>query len=357
MAPATIQIGNRGIGADSPCFVIAEIGHNHQGSLERAKEMLVAAHECGVDAVKLQKRNNRRLYTRAMYNKPYENENSYGATYGEHREYLEFGQAEYEALAELAHQLGLEFFATAFDFESADFLQALGVPAFKIASGDLNNVPLLRHVAGFQKPMIVSTGGGTLADVRRAYEAILPINAQLCLLQCTAAYPAAMEDLNLRVIPAFEREFPAAVIGFSSHDNGIAMPLIAYALGARVIEKHFTLDRAWKGTDQAFSLERPGMQRLVRDLHNARRAMGDGLKLPHPTEIGPLQKMGKKLVAARDLPAQHRLVRSDIAIKSPADGGLPPYELDHVIGRILTKPVAEDDNLGWEALAPAEPGQ
>src|SRR5262245_21224513 len=152
-------------------------------------DLFKAAKECGVHAVKLQKRSNRTLFTRAMYEKPYDNENSYGPTYGAHREALEFGLAEYKELQQYCRELEIDFFATAFDFESADFLESIGVPVFKMASGDLKNTPLLKHVARFGKPMIVSTGGGCLDDVRRACDTVLSINRHLCILQCTAEYP------------------------------------------------------------------------------------------------------------------------------------------------------------------------
>src|SRR5262245_42691210 len=178
-----LKIADRAIDDGSDCYVIAEIGHNHQGNLETAKQMFRVAKDCGADAVKLQKRENRTLFTRAAFDKPYANENSFGASYGEHREALEFGWFEYAELKAYAESLGVHFFATAFDFASADFLANLDVPAFKIASGDLKNVPLLRHVAQFQKPMILSTGGGTMEDVTRAHDAVMPINPRLCILQ------------------------------------------------------------------------------------------------------------------------------------------------------------------------------
>ena len=347
-----LEIEGKVIDERSDCYVIAEIGHNHQGSVELAKKMFLAAREAGADAVKLQKRDNRSLFTRDMYNKPYDNENSYGATYGEHRDFLEFGETEYRELQAYARELGIAFFATAFDFKSADFLAALDVPAFKMASGDLNNVPLLKHVAAYQKPMLVSTGGGTLEDARRAYDAIMPINPRLCLLQCTAGYPPEFDQLNLRVITTFREQFPDIVIGFASHDSGIAMALVAYILGARVVEKHFTLNRAMKGTDHAFSLEPVGLRKIVRDLRRARVALGDGVKAPYPSERGPLLKMGKKLVAGRDVPAGHRLTTDDVAIKSPGDG-LPPYELDRVLGRRTRVPLGVDQNILFEDLEDA----
>ena len=193
--------------------------------------------------------------------------------------------------------------------------------------------------------MFLSTGGGTIADIERAVDAILPINDRLCVLQCTAAYPADVEDLNLNVIPALRERFPDLVIGLSDHQNGIAMAVVAYMLGARVIEKHFTLDHALKGTDHAFSLMPDGMRRLVRDLHRIPVALGDGVKRPLPAEAKPLEKMGKKLVAARELAEGHVLAEDDVAIKSPADGGLPPFELERIVGMRLRRSLRPDDNV------------
>src|SRR6266446_9007165 len=189
-----LTIDGVAISDGSACYVVAEIGNNHQGSVEQAKQLVTAAKECGVDAVKLQKRANRALYTRDFFDQPYDNEFSFGRTYGEHREALELSAGDYAMLQAHAREVGITFFATAFDFESADLLAELDLPAFKFASGDIRNTPLLRHVAAFGKPMILSTGGAEMADIERAVEAILPINDQLCVLQCTAAYPARSEE-------------------------------------------------------------------------------------------------------------------------------------------------------------------
>jgi sialic acid synthase len=337
------------INDENDCYVIAEIGHNHQGSLQKAKAMFHADKECGVNAVKLQKRDNCFLYTRAMYDSPYDNENSYGETYGLHREALEFNREQYIELQRYAAELGLTMFSTAFDFHSADFLAELDMPAFKIASGDLVNIPLLKYIARFGKPMIISSGGGTMEDIQRAYDAVMPLNPNFCLLQCTANYPVEPEDMNLRVISTLRDCFKDTVIGLSDHQNGIAMAVVAYTLGARVIEKHFTMNRAWRGTDQAFSLEPAGMRRLVRDLQRSRVALRDGIKRPIPIEQRPLIKMRKKLVAARNLPAGTRLSEADIALKSPGDG-LPPYELDKMIGKVLCRDLKEDENITFADL-------
>jgi sialic acid synthase len=345
----TFTIGQHEIGDRSPCYVIAEIGHNHQGSVQKARELFHEAKLAGAHAVKLQKRDNRGLYTKAAYAKPYDNENSFGSTYGEHREFLEFGIKEYRQLQAYAKELDIDFFSTAFDLASADFLATLDVPAYKIASGDLKSTPLLKHVAAFGKPMIISTGGALIEDVQRAYDAIMPINPQLAILQCTAGYPAAFEELDLRVIATYRDRFPNAVIGFSSHDNGIAMPVAAYMLGARIVEKHFTLNRAMKGTDHAFSLEPVGLRKMVRDLERTHKAMGNGVKKLYESERAPIVKMGKSLVVARDLPAGHVLRREDISMKSPG-GGIPPYEIDKVLGRVTMKALHEDEFLAFEVL-------
>jgi N-acetylneuraminate synthase/sialic acid synthase len=187
-------------------------------------------------------------------------------------------------------------------------------------------------------------------DVKRAYHTIMAINPHLCLLQCTANYPVEAEDMHLRVITTFRKAFPDLIIGLSDHQSGIAMAPVAYALGARVIEKHFTLNRAWKGTDHAFSLEPVGLRKMVRDLHRVRLALGDNVKKPLPGEIKPMFKMGKKLVAARDLPINSILKREDVAIKSPNDG-LPPYELENLIGKKILRPLKEDENISFEDIS------
>lgn len=349
-----MRIEDKVVDDDSDVFVIAEIGHNHQGDLEKCKKLFDAAAQAGADAVKLQKRDNRALFTREMYDSPYNSENAYAPTYGAHREFLEFDKAQYLELQAHAKELGVIFFSTAFDMPSADFLEDIGVPCYKIASGDLTNTPLIKYVASFGKPMVISTGGGTMEDVQRAYDAVMPINSNICIMQCTSGYPPEYEELNLRVIETYRKAFPDIVIGFSSHDSGIAMPLIGYMLGARMVEKHFTLHRAWKGTDQAFSLEPGGLRRTVRDLRRARIALGDGVKCCYPSERKPLFKMAKKLVAARDLPAGQVLSAADIAMKVPNDG-VPPWQLEAFIGKTLKVALGEDQSLTYESIGETAP--
>lgn len=338
-------IKNKIIDKDSDCFVIAEIGHNHQGSVEICKQLFKAAKECGVDAVKLQKRSNKKLYTQEFYNSPYNSENSYGDTYGKHREALEFDEKQFQELSEYANHLGLVFFATPFDLDSVDFLEKFDLPCYKIASADLKHLPLLQHIAKLQKPMLLSTGGATLEDMKRAYDSIYSMNQQIAFLQCTASYPAEFSELDLHVISTYKKEFPEAVIGFSAHDNGIAMSVAAYVLGARIIEKHFTLNRVMKGTDHVFSLEPLGMRKLVRDLRRVKIALGDGMKKVYESEKQALLKMQKKIVAAKNLPKGHILKESDVTFKSPG-GGLHPYQVDKLIGKKLKRSLKEDEALG-----------
>ncbi len=223
------------------CYIIAEIGHNHQGDLGTALKMIKVAASCGVQAVKFQKRNNKALFTKEYYNRPYDNENSYGTTYGEHREYLEFGMDEYIELKKCAEENGVEFMVTPFDSDSVDFLEELKITSYKSASADITNTPLLEYMAKKGKPMFVSTGAATLEEINMAYNTISKYNDKVCLMHCTAGYPTEYHDLNLKVIETLKKEFPNVIIGYSGHDNGVLAPVIAYMLGATVIEKHFTL--------------------------------------------------------------------------------------------------------------------
>ena len=344
MRNRTILLENISISDDSKCFVIAEIGHNHQGNVELCKQMIKAAFDAGATAVKLQKRSNKNLFTKQYFDRPYNSENSFGATYGEHRENLEFDRDQYLELQAFSAQLGVIFFATAFDFESADFLEDLNVPAYKVASGDLKNIPLITYLATFGKPLFLSTGGGTIEDVDRVVATLDDTGVQYCIMQCTAGYPPAWDELNLGVISEFRDRYTSPVIGFSSHDSGIAMATAAYALGARVVEKHFTLNRTLKGTDHAFSLEPQGLRKMIRDLDRLHLAMGDGQKRQFASEKDPLQKMGKKMVFVRGMTSGAVLTLEDIAYKSPGDG-LAPWMIDQVVGKRLTRDVHADETL------------
>ncbi|MEV8623562.1 N-acetylneuraminate synthase family protein [Streptomyces sp. NBC_01268] len=351
-----LTVNERIISDDTDAYVIAEIGHNHEGDLGKAEELIRQAAAAGASAVKLQKRDNRALYTRAMYDSPYTGRNSFGPTYGAHRAFLEFGTHEYTHLQRLSAELGVDFIATAFDFGSVDFLAELDVPAIKIASGDIRNTPLLAYAAKVGKPLIVSTGGADMETVRRACGTVLPINPDLALLQCTATYPAEQEELNLAVLGSYRAEFPDTVVGYSGHDLGPWAAWTAYALGARVVEKHVTLDRTRPGSDHKFSLEQADIAELVDGLRRVRRSLGSPDKQVLEAERPAITKMGKKLVAHRDLPAGHRLTLEDVAIKSPGDG-LTPDRLADVVGRSLARPLAADADIVLDDLVDTDAGR
>ena len=342
-----IDLDGTKVSLDHPCYVIAEIGNNHQGSLELCKKMIVAAKQAGASAVKLQKRENSKIFTKDFFNSPYDNPNSFGETYGKHRNAIELNENDFKELIAFCKHTNITFFSTAFDMYSLEMLERLNMPFYKVASSDITHIPMLKEMASFKKPIILSTGGATIEDIDRALDTVLPVNDQIILMQCTAAYPPVHEELNLNVIRTFLDKYKDVVVGLSSHDNGIAMDLVGYILGARVIEKHFTLDRANKGTDNSFSLEPQGLQKLTRDLERARISLGDGKKVVYESEIKPITKMRKKLVYSRDLHSGHILTLRDFEFKSPADA-MPPYRVDECIGRTLCTDVITDQDVNTD---------
>tara|TARA_Y100000816_G_C26098814_1_gene581966 strand:- start:694 stop:1743 length:1050 start_codon:yes stop_codon:yes gene_type:complete len=345
----SIKLGNNIINDESLPFFISEIGSNHQGDTEHCKELILASKIAGASAVKLQKRDNKTFYTRELFNEPYLNPNSFAPTYGEHRNYLDLNLDQWKEVIEFAQENEIILFSTAFDIKSADFLNELDMPIFKIPSGGLKNIPLIRHVASFNKPVIISTGGGSIEDVERVIEETNEYKKNIVILQCTAGYPVAWEDLNLNVIKTYREKFKETVIGLSSHDNGIAMTLVAYLLGARIIEKHFTLNRGNKGTDNAFSLEPQGFRKMVRDISRTKVALGDGLKKQYESEKEPLRKMATSIRAVRDLKQGDVLSNDDLVFRAP-DDGLPPYEIINLVGKKLNKDLKLDDNIKMEDL-------
>jgi len=289
----TFTLKNTDLDDGSPCFVLAELGNNHQGQVALAHKLIDMAARCGAHGVKLQRRTNATLYSEALLAQVYDNEVSFGPTYGAHRAALELPLDAYVELRQHAHQLDLAFVATAFDEQAVDDLVAVDVDAIKIASGGVTDQPLLLAAAQTGKPLIVSTGGCTELDIIHAHAAA----PEAMLLHCTASYPAEFEELNLAYLTRLRMLFPDTVIGWSGHDNGIAMALIAYALGARLVEKHITLNRAMKGADHGFSIEHSGLERLCRDLARAPLALGDGVKRYYPSEKKPIAKMRRRRTA------------------------------------------------------------
>jgi sialic acid synthase len=344
----TIRIGSRTVGDDQPCFVIAEAGVNHNGDPRLAEELVRIAAECNADAVKFQKRTIDELLTRAALERPYVNANSLGATYGEHRQRLELDATVWQQLRDLATSLGLEFFGSTWDRGSADMLEALDTPAFKMPSAVLTDLGLLEYVACKRRPMIVSTGMSALEEVDQAVEAVLKHNPELILLQCTSAYPSEFADINLRVMEAYRQRY-GVLVGYSGHERGIAVSEAAATLGACVVERHFTKDRTLPGPDHAASLEPIGLAKLVRDIRHIEAALGSPDKRLEPSEVPVRMRLAKSVVAAQHIPAGAVVRETMLTVKGPGDG-IPATHLGRLIGRVAAVEVPHDTLLPREAL-------
>jgi sialic acid synthase len=342
------RIGSRWVGEGHPAFITAEIGTNHMGQPAIAHQMIDTAAFCGVDAVKFQKRNVDRILTREGLNAPYTGPHSFGPTYGEHRRALEFSFEVFQELKRHADDKGLVFLASGWDEESVDFLDELGVPAFKIASADVTNHPLLEHIARKGKPVILSTGMSTLAEVDEAVAILRRFNVPFALLQCTSTYPSRFDEINLRVIQTY-RERYGCVAGYSGHELGIVIPSVAVALGAKIIERHFTMDRTWKGSDQAASLEPQGLQKMVRDIRHVEEAMGDGQKHIYESEVPVRLKLAKSVVSAVDIPKGTVITQEMLTTKGPGSG-ISPVRLHDVIGKRAARGISEDEVIKAEDI-------
>lgn len=325
-------------------YVIVEIGSNHNGRIENALKMIDMAALAGVDAVKLQKRHNKTLFTDEMYNRPYE---GYGPTYGAHREALEFNFAQFVALKNYAESKDLTFFATPFDIRSVEFLEKLEVTQYKVASALVTNHILLKAIAETKKPVIMSAGGQNIISIDRALQYF--DRERIALLHCVAAYPCPVEIMNLGRIADFKEIF-GCTVGLSDHQDGIALGPAAYALGARVFEKHITLDHNAKGTDHRFSLELYGLMQYVKYLHQTAEAMVRHDQ-PIEREIAPIQKMGQSLYWVRTLPRWKKVAEDDFMPQSPQqpEGILPtPLNVVKFIGRPLERKVERGDLVSWD---------
>lgn len=343
----TINIGSRKIGDGEATFIIAEAGINHQGEVIIAKELILKAKECGADAVKFQKRSISRILTREGLDMPYNNPNSFGATYGEHKKALELSEDDYRELKAFADEHEIIFCASGWDEESIDFLDELGIAFFKMASADLTNIPLLKHTAQKGKPMILSTGMATMDMIKTAYDAIVEINSQIAILQCTSTYPSQFDEINLNVLNTFKKEFPNAVIGYSGHEKGIAIPPAAVALGATIIERHFTLDRTMKGGDHAASLEPGGFAKMVRDIHHVAESMGSFTKEVQESERPVFKKLAKSIVSAVDIPQGTTITSEMLTTKGPGSG-ISPTKMELVIGKTTTRDIVADSVMKEE---------
>lgn len=335
-----IKIGDRLIGDGHPTYVIAEIGVNHNGLLALALELIDASVHAGADAVKFQKRQLDKLYAKKYLD---------NANAGEKTlryllpilQQVELSDAAYFEIVEYCQKKGITFLASAFDPESADFLDQLGVPAYKVASADLTNLPLLDHLIEKGKPLILSTGMSRMEEVETTVEFLKERQAQFALLHCNSTYPAAFEDINLRFMNQL-RQFGVPV-GYSGHERGIAVSTVASALGASIIERHITLDRTMDGPDHAASLEPQGFQKMVRDIRQVASALGTGKeKFISRGEILNREVLGKSLVATRQIIPGETITREMIAVRGPALG-ISPQNYTRLLGRTADRVIEQDD--------------
>ena len=336
-----------------PCFVVAEIGNNHQGELSVARDMVREAAKAGANAVKFQKRHVESLLTRAGREAPYTGQNSFGATYGEHRQALELDIEQMAELKELAESLGLVFFASTWDIVSLRETLELGVELLKICSADLVNLPLLRLAGRSGLPIVMSTGMSTLAEIDRAVEELKRFHSRVVLLHCNSSYPCPDEQVGLPVMEIL-RERYGLPVGYSGHERGLGPSIAAAALGACLIERHFTLDKDLRGTDHKASLTPGELSDLVTMIREVERAMRLRGKKVFPEEQATAMKLRKCLVFSRDLPAGHVLCEADLTTRSPALG-ISPAHFDEVLGATLKRPVKHEEPLSWEVLSMSAP--
>lgn len=331
--PNRVKVGNKYVGEGEPVFFIAEIGNNHNGDYYLAKRSIEEAAKSGADAVKLQKRFINETFAKELIEKPQTKDQIFGKTYGEYRQALELNQEEFTKLKDLSDRLGVIFFATPFDKKSADFLEEIGVPVYKIASFDVTNLPLLEHVAKKGKPMFLSTGMCTIEELDDAVETILKHNDQLIIKHCVSVYPTPDEKSNLRTIPFLRERYAPLPIGFSGHERDTLPTLAAITLGAKSVERHFTLDCSLPGPDHAtVSIEPELFNSMVQDTRRIEKCMGEPLKKITEEELKTREKHGKSIVSAKPIPAGTVITADMLTCKSPGYG-LKPAMLDSLIGK------------------------
>jgi len=337
---AEMKIGDRLVGDGHPTYVIAEIGVNHNGIPQLAFELIDIAVSCGVDAVKFQKRKLENLYPKKYLDNANAGEKS--------MRYLipilqrvELPDNTYVEIAEHCRKKGVTFLCTPFDAESADFLDELGVPAFKVASADLTNLPLLDHLIQKGKPLILSTGMSRPDEVDFTVNFLKERKAEFALLHCNSTYPAAFDDINLRYMDQLKNY--GVPVGYSGHERGIAVSTVAAAIGASIVERHITLDRTMDGPDHAASLEPQGFQKMVRDIRQVSEALGTGEeKFFSRGEILNREVLAKSLVATRRIDAGEKITSDMVAVKGPGLG-LSPQRYPELLGRIVDRVIDEEE--------------
>lgn len=284
-----MQINNKKIGYDFPCYIIGEIGINHNGYLNNALELIEEAKSAGFDAVKFQKRMVKKVYSSEELNMP--RDSVFGKTNGDLKRGLEFGQKEYERINQKCKEINIDWFASCWDEESVDFIEKFDPPCHKIASPLLVNFPLFKKVAKINKPIILSTGMSNIFEINKAVK-ICKRNL-LIIMQCTSSYPCDIAEINLRCIKDFQRRYDGVIIGYSGHENGILPTIAAVAMGASVIERHITLDKNQWGSDQKISLNPREFSQMIKDVRDIEQCLGDGYKKVYQSELPTKRKLRK----------------------------------------------------------------
>ena len=328
-------------------FIIAEAGVNHNGDLKIAKKLIDAAANAGADAVKFQTFSADRLVTKNAPKANYQNETTdKNESQYEMLKKLELSFEEHKFLKKYCEEINILFLSTPFDFESVDLLEKLEVELYKVGSGDLTNIPLLKYIAEKNKPMIVSTGMSNLAEVEEAVKVVKETgNNELILLHCVSNYPAKYENVNLKAMNTLKTAFNVKV-GYSDHTPGIEVPIAAVAMGAKVIEKHFTLDKTMEGPDHNASLSSKELKEMVSNIRYVESALGSGIKKPQDSEKNNKKVSRKSLTAARNLKKGDKISKKDIDIKRPGTGISPKF-IDEIVGSVLLGNIKLNDLLKW----------
>jgi len=344
-----IKIGNKLIGEDEPCFVIAEAGVNHNGSVELAEKLIDTAKDAGADAVKFQTFKAGNVVTKTAEKAEYQKGTTKkGSQYDMIKE-LELTEKDFKKLAEYAKKTGILFLSSPFDRESVDLLDEIGVSAYKVASGEITNFPLLKYIVEKDNPIILSTGMATLGEIEDAVRVIEKAGVgDIVLLHCVTSYPAKVEDINLRVIETLKHAFKLPV-GFSDHTLGITVPIAAVSIGAVVIEKHFTLDKNLPGPDHKASLEPDELKEMVAAIRDVEKALGDGIKQPTETEE-EIKKVARRSVVAKvDIPEGAIIKEDMLDVKRPGTGIEPKY-WQYISGMRAKKDINKDEIITWKTI-------
>ena len=345
----SVKIADKIIGEGEPCFIIAEAGVNHNGDIELAKELIDAARNARADAVKFQTFKAEKVVTQSAEKAEYQKETTEKGSQYEMIKTLELTEEDFNNLADYAKKKNIVFLSSPFDKESVDLLDEINVPVFKVASGEITNFPLLTHIAKKEKPIILSTGMTTLGEVEEALNVIRSEGVEdIILLHCVSDYPAKMKDVNIRAMETLKHAFKLPV-GFSDHTLGITVPIAAVALGACVVEKHFTLDKNLPGPDHKASLEPNELKEMVKAIRDVEKALGDGIKRPTENEDEVKRVVRRSIVARVDIPDGTIITGDMIEVKRPGTGIEPKY-MKMVVGKRAKINIKKDDLITWNEL-------